>query len=857
MKRFLLNLVCLLAPLFALAQGWPANYGGVMLQGFYWDSQKETSWTNLTAQVDTLAKYFNLIWVPQSGWCNGENQMGYADIWWFDQHSGFGTADELKKMISTFKSKGLGTIEDVVINHKNGNTNWVDFPDETYISPTTGKTYTLKWNYLNDICCTDEANSNSASGVAGQITGNDDTGEDFNGCRDLDHTKTEVQENIKAYLDFLKEEMGYIGFRYDMVKGYSPDYIKIYNESAKPEFSVGEYWDGRYDEVYGWCKATGDTYRSAAFDFPLKFGTIANAFKNNSFSSSVNAFSNKGMAGDNVNGANRYSVTFVDNHDTYRNENKVTNNVLAANAFILALPGTPCIFWPHWTNASFQPELKKMILARKAVGITNQSYVSSEGYDTDGDGYWMKVRGGKGEVLSISGYVTGLDVSGYTLISSGTSENPNYAYYIKMDEEADDTFTGTHIYVQADDSKGIPYIYVWNSNDVKINGEFPGRQMRTVSINGSKYYSFTTTASKPISIILSYGNSTTQTGDITGISEDKYYWFENKNVTDLSIAKYVPTVNTAFCLLTNNDVNVTPLAWVWNSDKDFTGGTWPGAEMTQVGTINNYKATGKDYKLYKWSDDSKVIGEPTNVIFSYDNGGTKTVDLKFLDGKICDWGADGGGNPTVNFGGMPILGKEAASREFTAGKRSTIVLPFSLTEDEVASLPGTVYEMTSYDSDGNVHFGKVNNVKAFHPYVFTADSTCKPFERFANWVWVPGEAEDVALDGLHFVGHMSNCVNLKSNSSRKYYAYSNDKFIEFGSTLGANVQGYCCYFYQDGNSTVKPIGAIFSDGSATGINNAVSVEMHVDNAWYNLHGQRVNAPSHGIYIRNGKKYVIK
>ena len=34
----------------AKAVGWPANYEGVMLQGFYWDSYVDTKWTQLTAQ---------------------------------------------------------------------------------------------------------------------------------------------------------------------------------------------------------------------------------------------------------------------------------------------------------------------------------------------------------------------------------------------------------------------------------------------------------------------------------------------------------------------------------------------------------------------------------------------------------------------------------------------------------------------------------------------------------------------------------------------------------------------------------------------------------------------------------------
>ena len=49
------------------AQGWPANYGGVMLQGFYWNSYDDTNWTNLKSQVNDFADNFSLVWLPQSG----------------------------------------------------------------------------------------------------------------------------------------------------------------------------------------------------------------------------------------------------------------------------------------------------------------------------------------------------------------------------------------------------------------------------------------------------------------------------------------------------------------------------------------------------------------------------------------------------------------------------------------------------------------------------------------------------------------------------------------------------------------------------------------------------------------------
>lgn len=64
MKQFLTILFAMLtSSVCVFAQGWPANYGGVMLQGFYWDSYDDTQWTKLELQANELSQYFNLIWV--------------------------------------------------------------------------------------------------------------------------------------------------------------------------------------------------------------------------------------------------------------------------------------------------------------------------------------------------------------------------------------------------------------------------------------------------------------------------------------------------------------------------------------------------------------------------------------------------------------------------------------------------------------------------------------------------------------------------------------------------------------------------------------------------------------------------
>ena len=244
--RFILITIAMLTgsmQMQAQSQGWAKDYKGVMLQAFSWDSFVDTQWTNLTAQADELSQYFSLIWIPQSGNCNSTyNQMGYMPVYYFNHNSSFGSEQQLRTMISTFKQKGTGMIADVVVNHRNNlgvNGSWVDYPEETY----KGVTYKM---LPTDICADDDDGKTKewATNNGISISQNNDTGEGWGGCRDLDHKSENVQTVVKAYLKYLLSDLGYSGFRYDMTKGFSRSYLADYNYAARPDFSVGEYWDG-------------------------------------------------------------------------------------------------------------------------------------------------------------------------------------------------------------------------------------------------------------------------------------------------------------------------------------------------------------------------------------------------------------------------------------------------------------------------------------------------------------------------------------------------------------------------------------------------------------------------------------
>ena len=437
MKKLMSSLIGLAMPAIMLAQGWPADYGGVMLQGFYWDSFKDTRWSVLEKQADELARSFDLIWIPQSAYCGGQS-MGYDDLYWFNNYnSSFGTEAQLRSMISTFKAKGLGTIADVVINHRKTVGDWVTFPKETY----KGVTYQL---LSTDICKGDDGGETAKHTNGLSLSANGDTGEDWGGMRDLDHKSENVQANVNAYLDLLLNDLGYTGFRYDMVKGYHARYTGMYNAIAKPQFSVGECWDSS-TTILNWIKntANGDgangEIQSAAFDFQFRY-TVRNACNGKDWSmlNNYNESSNNWPLisnSDAVEGGKyrRYAVTFVENHDTERRsgseQDPLKVDTLAANAYMLAMPGTPCVFLKHWQ--AYKAEIASMIAVRKAVGITNTSTFSVSVATND---YYIASSTGKnGRLVVQLGDIHAVtpNVNNWAPVLSGY----HYMYYMHRDME--------------------------------------------------------------------------------------------------------------------------------------------------------------------------------------------------------------------------------------------------------------------------------------------------------------------------------------------------------------------------------------------------------------------------------------
>lgn len=620
MQRLYTTLIALLVTINMMAQGWPANYGGVMLQGFYWDSFGDSQWSGLEAQADDLAGSFDLVWIPQSGNCGGSS-MGYDDLWWFNNYnSSFGTEAELRSMIKTFKAKGIGTIADVVINHRRNVSSWVDFPKETY----KGVTYEMK---STDICANDDGGKTKtwASQNGYSLSANNDTGEGWDGMRDLDHKSENVQTIVKAYLDFLLNDLGYTGFRYDMVKGYSASYTKIYNENSKPQFSVGECWDSS-NTIKNWIDGTDKT--SAAFDFQFKY-VLRNATDKQDWS-----YLNKQNDGNwplissNFQSGNyrQYAVTFVENHDTEVRPDGSSNgplrkDTLAANAFLLAMPGTPCVFLKHWQ--AYKSEIKAMIEARKLAGITN---ISSYSNFRSANAYFANVIkvDNANRLLVVVGDEKQLEPNAgqWTKILSGY----HYAYYLSNDMETAWANKGSGEFKKAFD---VVLTAVSNTADAKVVYTLDGSEpSATNGIQVASGSSIKIEGEKDVTMKVGLLIGSTVTGIIT-----RTFTYKEEE----KLPEAVCTVNEGeICAFFEApaDWTKTVYCWAWNNSpgENFTyaNGGWPGVACELLGVAENGN------KVWKWTWDgtkqsNTSVTKPGMIIFS-NHGSPQTADLSFQNG---------------------------------------------------------------------------------------------------------------------------------------------------------------------------------------------------------------------------------
>lgn len=450
MKKIILTISAIfvsagMCSLSAKNAGVPAECEDVMLQAFYWDSYKtqsatdskfgRTKWIDLLKDTAAINANFDLVWFPPSAWAGNDGGVGYYHRQASNQDgTAWGSKTKLEELIAALHKGGTKCLADIVINHRSNKSSWTDFYPDNFGS------YGSFQLTQSHICSGDEAFTSSSSPAKGSTThGAADTGNNDGGCRDLDHTSVYVQNWAKAYVQWMLNVMKYDGFRYDMTLGFHGRYLSMYNEAAQPYMSVSELWHGIDRQKQHLAECDSNTM---IFDFQAKYsmkGIVTGSY------GKLNA--NKTFEGFRKHGLERYSVTFIDNHDTFDRggaygDNQFTPStdlstatnkdyVLQASAYMLMMPGVPCVFYPHW--ASYKEEINELIAVRKQAGIHSESQVLEE--ESGQYKYHATIQGHRGKVIVRVGKFRSKTLpEGYELAVEG-GDRGAYTVYIQMNPQ--------------------------------------------------------------------------------------------------------------------------------------------------------------------------------------------------------------------------------------------------------------------------------------------------------------------------------------------------------------------------------------------------------------------------------------
>lgn len=370
---------------------------GVMLQTFYWDcpsaENREGQWWNyIQSKLPEITQAgFTALWLPPANKAAEWNSMGYDpydyyDLGEFNQKGAkptwFGAKADLLALIQSAHTSNLQVYADLVFNHNSGADAQEKNPLDgqlrwTKFTPASGK-------FPRDWTCFHPCAYESWDGGT------------FGDMPDLCHRNPDVYAALIEYARWLIEDIGFDGFRFDMVKGYGGWMVRsllemrtLRNGASLKPYGVGECWDSErtiddwLDETNAWSDNP-----VGAFDFPLRWRlqSLCDDFGfslRNLTVSGVLVWDRPGQA-----------VTFVENHDVARSS-PIIHDKLMAYAFILTHEGYPCVFWQDYFNYNLgQPGAQTGIAAlvqaheRYAGGVTQVLYVD--------DNLYMMQRAGSG-----------------------------------------------------------------------------------------------------------------------------------------------------------------------------------------------------------------------------------------------------------------------------------------------------------------------------------------------------------------------------------------------------------------------------------------------------------------------------
>lgn len=350
----------------------------------------------------------------------------------------------------------------------------------------------------------------------------------------------------------------------------------------------------------------------------------------------------------------------------------------------------------------------------------------------------------------------------------------------------------------------------------------------------------------------------------------------------------------------NSALTISNSLFAPQSGSSISGGTFyynGGGNITPVNSYYTQKlGTAQGKQAYEVSAAPELLGEGSGegIVKTYENYGLG-FDKKYYLATIPLSETEG-----VIYLTDYLQGKEVPvefNREFSAGKASTICLPFAMDNvsgGKVYSFAGITYDekdgwvatMSETETDGN----NVTSTKANTPYVFMPDADGEvTFSGTTEKIPAAYDAKELStVSGDWTFRGTYEQLKYGSNLDGHVYGFaSRDKEVDGVNVAagefvkakdGAGVKPMRCYLtYKDNQEFVGAravtrgieenlpqsitVKFVSSTGNTTAIAtlNTQTGEITTDDAWYTLSGTRLpgKPTRRGIYINKGNKVVIR
>ncbi|RMG15050.1 MAG: DUF1939 domain-containing protein [Planctomycetota bacterium] len=312
------------------------DVAGTMLQGWYWDSPPGIAWWNkLTALMPKLRRWgITGLWIPPAckaaggGYSSGYDIYDFYDLGSKDQRgtvpTKWGYKRDLLKMIAVAHANGIDVYADIVVNHRaGGEQGGYSYQNLVGSEPGAKGRFTMApWDFHPR-----DWQGDWYMAVAGQP--------------DIAQEVPYVRDQLFRWIRWFDKQTGVDGYRIDAVKHMPPNFIEgllwqVQEGMGQERFAVGEYYDGNPNTLGWWVGAV--RRRSSVFDFTFFFNLLSMAHGGGYYD----------MRGLRYRFPDeRRSVTFCNNHDTFRRANglHLYQRANLAYAVILTFPGYPCVYW--------------------------------------------------------------------------------------------------------------------------------------------------------------------------------------------------------------------------------------------------------------------------------------------------------------------------------------------------------------------------------------------------------------------------------------------------------------------------------------------------------------------------------